>query len=258
VLVPALGLEGRGPLPGPFGGGQVIDWAIDLRTAVTVRHWTHLLRAHLAGLGVALWTGLALRPHAVLWGALRFLRARPLAVVGRGCRIHPTASLEGCVLEDGVTVGAYSRLQGCYLARGAIVEDHVTARLSCVGPSAHLANYAMFNMSVLGERSSCGHIGAQASVIGRDSFVSTFATLQDLNLRGNVKVWVDGALRDAGIPFLGCAVGHAVKLGAGVSIAPGRMVPSGVNLVAEGTVSRLPADLAPGDYRVERGRVVPG
>jgi len=258
VMVPPLGLTGRGPLPGPFGQGQVVDWAIDLRTAVTVRHWVHLLRAHLAALGVEIWTGLTLRPHALLWTWLRYPLRRHLSVVGRGCKIHPSASLEGCIVEDGASIGAFSHLQACHVGKGAIVEDHVTARLSSVGAGAHLSNYSMFNMSVLGERSSCGHIGAQASVIGRDTFVSTFATLQDLNLRGNVKVWMDGGLRDVGIPFLGCAVGHGVKIGAGVSLAPGRAVPSGVSLVAEGAVSRLPRDLAPGSYRVVNGQILPG
>ncbi len=257
VLVPPLGLTGRGPLPGPFGNGELVDWAIDVRTAVTVRHWVHALRAHLAALGVEIWTRLVLRPHALAWTLWRWPLRRHVAVVGRGCSIHPTASLEGCVVEDGASIGAYSRLQGCHVGPGAIVEDHVTARLSSIGPRAHLANYSMFNMSVLGERSSCGHIGAQASVIGRDTFVSTFATLQDLNLRGNVKVWMDGRPRDTGIPFLGCAVGHRVKLGAGVSIAPGRAVPSDVNLVAGGTVSRLEPSLPPGNYRVVDGKVVP-
>jgi NDP-sugar pyrophosphorylase family protein len=176
---------------------------------------------------------------------------------GRSCSIHPTARLEGCILGDGVQIGAYSRLQGCWIGRGSIVEDHVTARLSAIGPSAHVGNYSMFNMSVLGERSSIGHIGGQACVIGRDSFVSTFATLQDLNLRGNVRVWMDGGLRDTGIPFLGCAVGHGVKLGSGVTIAPGRMVPNGTNVVAGGVVGRIAADLPAGNYHVEGGTLVP-
>ena len=122
---------------------------------------------------------------------------------------------------------------------------------------AHVANYSMFNLSTIGERSSVGHIGAQASVIGDGCFVSTFATLQDLNLRGNVRVRMGDRLADSGVPFLGVALGDGVRLGAGMSIAPGRELPNGVHVVAAGAVGRIPADLAAGDYNAVDGRLVP-
>ena len=256
VRVPPLGLSGRGKLPGPFGGGAELEWAIDVRTAVTVRHWVHLLRAQLAALGVEVWTQMLLRPWSLGWTWLRYPIRRYTSVIGKGCKVHSTASLEGCILEDGVNIGAYSTLKGCWIGRGAVVEDHVTSRLAVIGRDSHVANYSMFNLSVLGERSSIGHIGGQACVIGCDTFVSTFATLQDLNLRGNVKVWMDGKFRDSGVPFLGVAVGNAVKLGSGVTIAPGRMVPNGVRIWAGDAISRLPVDLAAGDYTAIGGKVV--
>lgn len=253
VRVPPLGFSGKGKLPGPFGGDTELEWAIDVRTGVTVRHWVHLLRAQLAALGVEVWTRMLLRPWALGYTWLRFPFRRHTSLIGRGCKIHPTATLEGCIVEDGVSVGAYSCLKGCWIGAGATVEDHVTSRLAVIGRNSHVANYSMFNLSVLGERSSVGHIGGQACVIGRDSFVSTFATLQDLNLRGNVKVLMDGKLRDSGVPFLGVAVGNGVKLGSGVTIAPGRMVPNDVRIWTGDAITRIPADLAAGDYQVQGG-----
>ncbi len=256
VRVDPLGFAGRSHLPGPFGAGQALDWAVDVRTAVTVRHWVHLLRASYAALGVAIWERLLLSPWAPLWTWMRSPLRPRFSAIGRRCKVHPTAILDGCILGDDVHIGPYSVLRGCWVGDGTHVEDHVTARLSSIGPHAHVGNYSMFNLSVLGERSSVGHIGAQVCAIGDDCFVSTFATLHDLNLRGNVKVrWGDRVL-DSGVPFLGVALGHGVKLGAGVTIASGRDVPNGVRVVAEGPVARIPADLAAGDYHVSGGRLV--
>jgi mannose-1-phosphate guanylyltransferase len=47
-------------------------------------------------------------------------RARPVAA-GRGCRVSPSAWLEGTVLWDDVTVGADARLTGCIVTDGAII-----------------------------------------------------------------------------------------------------------------------------------------
>lgn len=257
VRVDPLGFTGKGTLPGPFGDGQTMEWAIDVRTGVTVRHWVHVLRATYAAIGVGIWEQLVLAPWSSLYSWLRWPLHPRAARIGRGCQIHPTARLEGCILEDGVHVGAYSVLRGCWVGQGTHIEDHVTARLSAIGPLAHVGNYSMFNLSTIGERSSVGHIGAQASVIGDGCFVSTFATLHDLNLRGNVRVRFGERLVDTGVPFLGVALGHGVRLGAGVTIASGREVPNGVHVVAEGAVSRIPADLRPGNYTASGGRLVP-
>ncbi len=255
ALVPTLGWEGNTFLSGPFSG--TVPWYLTARTAVTVRHWLHVLRANIAAAGVEIFERIALSPWNVVWTWLRAPLRGGVAAVGRGCDIHPTARLEGCVVGNNVRIGAYSVLRGCWIGDGAAIEDHVTARGSVLGPNSHLANYSMFNLSVLGERSSAGHIGAQASVIGNDAFLSTFATLMDLNLRGNAKVSFDGRILDTGIPFCGCAVGHGVRLGANVTIAPGRAVPNGVHVMAEDNVlARLTGEEEPGEYRVRGGRLV--
>ena len=256
IRVEPLGLTGRGALPGPFGDGQVLDWAIDVRTAVTVRHWVHVLRATYAAMGVEIWERMVLRPWSTLWTLLRWPLHPRLSLIGKRCQIHPTAVLEGCILGDDVHVGAFTVLRGCWLGDGTHVEDHVTARLSAIGPRAHVGNYSMFNLSSIGEKSSIGHIGAQACVVGDNCFVSTFATMHDLNLRGNVKVrWGDRIL-DTGVPFLGVALGHGVRLGAGVTVASGRDIPNGVHIVAEGALARVPRSLAPGEYRLVDGKLV--
>ncbi len=260
-----------GPVPVPpagFGGttrlpmGVDAPWFISARTAVTIRHWVHVLRANLAATPVALGDALLMAPWNLAWTWLRApLRAGPgrLAAIGPGCDIHPTARLEACRVGRGVRIGAYTVLRGCIIGDGAIIEDHVTARGSVVEAGAHLANYAMFNLSVLGPGSSIGHIGGQACVLGSRSFVASFAILQDLSFGGNVRVRVGAELVDSGTPFLGVAVGHDVRLASTLVVPPGREVPNGVELHVdpEFRVGSLPAELPPGRYVVRQRLVEP-
>ncbi len=260
VVVPPWGFGGVMKAPGPFRSET--PWWITDRSATTLGHWSHVLRANIAALPSAFGDRVVGSPWSVLWTWMRAPLSAGggrLAAVGRRCRIHPTARLEMCILGDDVEVGAYSVLRGCVVGNGAKVEDHVTAKGAIVGPEAHVGNYSLFNISVLGARSSCSHIGAQACVIGDDTFVATFASMLDLNLAGNIRVPFEGRLADAGTPFLGCAVGHRVRMGAGTWVAQGRMVPNDITLVAPpgGVLARIPEHVAPGVYTTEAGRLVP-
>jgi NDP-sugar pyrophosphorylase family protein len=53
---------------------------------------------------------------ANLWLAAREGRGLPL--VGAGCRLAPSARVDGCVLWDEVAVGEGARLEGCIVADG--------------------------------------------------------------------------------------------------------------------------------------------
>ena len=255
-VLPPLGLSGTGRMAGPFD--TPFAWFLSARSATTVHHWSHLLRANVGAAVAEIWAQVFLRPWRPLWAWLRDPLHPRLAAVGRRCKIHPTARLEACVLGDDVSVGAYSVLRGCVLGDGAVVDDHVTARGSVLGPRAHLANYCLFNLGVIGARSSIGHIGAQATVIGDGAFIATFAVLQDLNLSQNIRVPFEGHLVDTGTPFLGCAVGHDVRMGAHVIVSAGRELPNGVVLTADkGVVRRIDPQSPPGAYTEQDGRMVP-
>lgn len=233
IVLPARGIAGEVRLP----MGRRVPTFATVQTATTVRHWAHLLRANLAAMLPRILERTLMRPWAPGWALLRHGRRALGCSVGAGSRIHPTARLEGCVVGRNVQIGAYTVLRGCVVDDDAIIEDHVTARLAYVGASAHLANYAMFNLSVLGARSSVGHIGAQACIFGDDAFLSTFAALQDLALQGNVRVRWGDDLVDSGTPFLGCAVGHRVRIGSGITVAAGRAIANDTLLVS-GDVAR--------------------
>lgn len=252
VLVPVFGLDGTSRLAGPFDAE--IPWHLTARSATTIRHWMHAIRANLSAMAAETWSRLFLSPWNVAWTWARWPVRRHLAVIGSGCEIHPSATLDACILGNGVKIGAHTSLRGAWVGDGAEIEDHVSVRASIIAPGAHLANKATVNLSVLGAKSSVGHWGMQASIVGRKSFVSSICTIQDLNLRGNVKVRMDGRLVDTGIPFVGCALGHDVRLGAGFHLSAGREVPSGVSIVTtDGVLSKVPADLEAGNYTLVGG-----
>lgn len=236
VVLAPRGFSGEVRLP----LGKRLPTFATVQTASTIRHWVHLLRANLAAMLPRILEHTLLAPWSPLWAWVRHPGRAIGCSVGRGTRIHRTARLEGCVVGRDVIVGAYSVLRGCVIGDGAIVEDHATARLSYLGRESHLANFAMFNLSVLGARSSVGHIGAQASILGDDTFLSTFATLQDLALQGNVRVAMDGEIVDSGTPFLGAALGHRVRIGSGITVAAGRSVENGTTMVSDDVVRRTP------------------
>lgn len=260
VVVEPRGIAGVARPPGPFR--RDVPYFLTARYAVTVRHWVHLLRAGVSGISSEIDARLIRAPWNILWTWAREpLRAGGgrIAAVGRRCKIHPTARLEGCVLGDDVEIGAFSVLRGCVVGDRARIEDHVTAKGSVVEPDGHLGNYSMFNLSVLGAGSSISHIGAQATILGRETFVATFATMQDLNLSGNVRVRWAGRLVDSGGPFLGCAVGHRVRMGAGVMVVAGRAIPNDVTLVGPPgmTIGKVPEGARGGVWTVRDGEMVP-
>lgn len=220
--------------------GRTLETFATVQTATTIRHWVHLLRANLAAILPRIVERTLMAPWLPLWAFVRHAGRALGCAVGRGTHIHPTARIEGCVVGRNVQIGAFTILRGCVIGDGAIVEDHATARLSFIGEKSHLANFAMFNLSVLGARSSVGHIGAQASILGDDTFLSTFATLQDLALQGNVRVRLGDAIVDSGTPFLGSALGHRVRIGSGITIAPGRWIDNDTTLVSDDVVRSPP------------------
>ena len=117
-------------LPGfalPDAELQVVDqWALP------IGHWAQLLWANLLALGPSLWQALGaglggawrIAWAAVCTGSISPYRlARRVNGLGSGARVHPNATLEGCVLGPGVVVGAGAVVRGCVVGANARIED---------------------------------------------------------------------------------------------------------------------------------------
>ncbi len=213
-----------------------------------VDHWSHVLRVNLlalAALGAEAKQAFQQKPwHLRLWMALLALLgarsfnpsriAQALTQRGRGCRIHPTASVELCRLGNGVEIGPYSVLRGCVLHDDVKVDEHTTLNLSILGPGSRVGRYAMVNLSVLMEGAfvSAGG-GFQVCLFGRNSFVAMTASVLDLSFKGDVKVLHRGRRVSSGSPFLGAAIGHRAMIGAGTTIGFGVQIPNDAQVVRD-------------------------
>jgi hypothetical protein len=122
------------PLSEAHHGIAAVELPISDRLVLPTRHWVQLLWANLLSLGPFLWRGLVGRSFIsaggrLTWAVVRAGSLNPRRVgaklgrKGRGCTIHPSATVEGCWLGDDVDIGAGAVVRGAVLADGAVVED---------------------------------------------------------------------------------------------------------------------------------------
>lgn len=244
-----------------------------VRMAHRLRHWSHLLRVNLLALAAraeearAEWEGSGFFGKlGMAWPVLRRAGwpaprriARALAPWGRGVEVHPTAIVEASELGDGVKVGPFAIVRGCVVGAGARIDEYASAQVSVVGPRARLGRGAMLNLCVMMEGSfvSSGN-GYQVCVFGRDSFVAVSATMLDLSFGATVRADDEGRRVDTGDHFLGGAIGHRARVGAGVRIGYGVAIPNDLLVVAPPAelVRHVPEGLS-GTVTVADGVLVP-
>jgi hypothetical protein len=235
------------------------------RLWLPVDHWVDLLWANLLGLGPRVW-GLALGRPAVfalfrmLWAAIRALSFRherigaKLNVLGPGARIHPSATVEASVLGKGVSVGPGAVVRGCVLGEGARVEALALCEGLVVGAKAVVQRQALMKYGVLGAEAAIGG-ATQLSVLGCGAELKRGAYGMDQNLSGTVRYFSNGELVSAPTGLLGVCMGESSQLGAGVSLAPGRVLSPGVSVVGQAITH--PASLSASFARAVNGRLEP-
>ncbi len=222
-----------------------------LLLAADVRHWVHLVWLN----HMLPWVRLQehWQDHP-LQARLRTLgcpdpRRHParLAVLGRGCDVHPTALVEGSILGEGVTVGAFASVRECILGDGVEVGSHTHFKRCVVGAGCHTLNDSYFIGDTCYPGSTLANIMLRNSVIGRRVFLTTGVTLRDDGLAGPVSVVQAGREVPTGRWVLGGCAGHRSLLGARALLEPGRAVPNRtvIMLRPEEAVSKVPADAEP-------------
>lgn len=251
--------------------------AVGPRLAHSVVHWSDLVRANLLALSAraedaredwengGLYTRLRMVGE-VLWRAgwpSRARIARALAPIGKRCKIHPTAVVEACEIGDDVEIGPFAVVRASVIGDGVRIDPYVTVGLSILGPGVRVSQAGMLNLCVVypGALVSEGG-GYQMCVIGRDAFLAKTATVLDLSFGRTIKspvarVGGEVAVADTETYFMGAAIGHRAKVGAGVRICYGASVPNDVLLVAPADTlfRRFPAD-AEGTLTVREGTAV--
>jgi hypothetical protein len=146
--------------------------------------------------------------------------------IGKNCNIHPTAVIEASVIEDNVTIGAYTVVRFSHIGRGCVLSDQV-AVINCVlGEKNYIANSNFLGFNLLFDNVFLIHGPYQFSVFGNHS--AAFAVINcDIRLdQQSIKIPTDAGVLDSGQKLLGIAYGHYSKTGGGNIIAAGRIVPN--------------------------------
>jgi carbonic anhydrase/acetyltransferase-like protein (isoleucine patch superfamily) len=188
----------------------------------------------------------------------RLLRAA--SRIGEGCEIHPTAVIEGSILEPGVKVGPFAVVRFSRVGEGSWIQDHGKLTLSVLGARSLVSAGSTVNFCLGHEQASFSQILMQLSVLGRRAITTGGGFLMDMRFDGEVRVMHQGRPQGVGSRFLGSAIGHDTMLGTGFWLAPGRSIPNGAVVVRDPdrVVRRIPARVEPGTVLVPRnGALVP-
>ncbi len=257
----------RLPVPEQYFGKPEIVVPITGRAALRMRHWAHILAVNRIAWALDLldrprWRNIA----ALAWACIRALIPtrsrvlRRLGRIGKGCTIHPTAVLEGVILEDGVNIGPFAVVRFSRIGAGSWIQGHAQVSMSVLGARTLVSAGSVVNFSVTYPDASASQILMQLSVLGRKAITTGGGFMMDMRFDGDVRVPLDGELQDAGTRFLGSAVGHGAILGTGFWLAPGRAIPNGAVVVRNPrqVVRSIPSAVEPGTVLVqEGGRLVP-
>jgi NDP-sugar pyrophosphorylase family protein len=215
--------------------------------AVRIEHWFDLLTA--SGLYCREFGANILRPAAAILPASLVTRLSEWSwlmervnTVGKNCRIHRSAVLEGCVLGDGVEIGPFAYLRGAVIGDGALIGAHSSVRMSYVGDGAYIMGSDVLN-SYVGSETSIVSPMLYNVVFGERGFLSGGSGFADFIVgAASIVATIDGREVPTNQTFLGSAVGDDCFLGVNLVFAPGRTIPGGTRLLDNGLVKHVPAE----------------
>lgn len=250
------------PLPTYFVGTGEIEIPFPKHPLMTVHHWVHILWANQVAGSIELRS--TPKWKFILTGLWALLRARSLNRwrllgkanrIGRGCDIHPTATIEGSTLGDGVSVGPYARVMFSKVGDKAGIMAGAMVEACTIGERAVISQQTVVRFCVLYPEAIASQYLMQQCLLGRRAVTTGGAFSMDLNFDGPIRVPLDGRLHSTGTQFLGSAFGHGARIGTGHWLASGRAVPNGTFMIRDPrqVISRLPTRVEPGSPWVNDG-----
>ena len=251
-VIPTMVPVPRSLLGVPSGQMQ---WPLTSTVVMRLRHWVHVLRASHVAPQVWLLERAVRDPVRSAWRALLGLRptaaarqaawSRQFVYVGRRCLIHPSAVIEGSVIGAGSRLEQRTHVSQCTLGRRTFMS----------------LNSSMQACVTFDDADACAN-NLQACVVGARAGLTSFARALDTTLfedgrPGAPVEVVDGdRRRRVGELPCGACFGPDSYVGAGATIAAGRMIGAGVRIVGEGLVTRTVTS-GPGTFRVVDGGLGP-
>ncbi|MBW1873672.1 MAG: hypothetical protein JRJ19_16510 [Deltaproteobacteria bacterium] len=231
--------------PGPPWG--YIDLPRTTLLAADIRHWVHIVWLnHLLP-----WVRLEeyWEDHPGLkrsWrsrGSNPYRRAARRSVIGKNCRIHPTAYVEGSILGDCVSMGPFTCVRDSIISDGVEISDHSKFQRCVVGEKCHTLNDSYFIGCTFYSGSTLASFMLRNSVLGRRVFITSGVMFWDEAIEEPVEVIDRGQSVATGRWQLGGCAGHECILGTRAIFLPGRAVPNRTMIVMrpEEGVVKLPA-----------------
>jgi carbonic anhydrase/acetyltransferase-like protein (isoleucine patch superfamily) len=163
-----------------------------------------------------------------------FLASSRLVKIGKNCSIDPTAIIHGpTIIGDNVYIGAGTVITNSIIGSNVNIMQGCQVMLSVVSDRCYLPfNAALFMTTLMDNSMVAQNSTLQLCVVGRNTFIGANNVFTDFDLLGNdIQTMHHGVLTPVGLPVLGSAVGHNVKLGSGFLVYPGRMIGSGAILI---------------------------
>jgi len=169
-----------------------------------------------------------------------FLASSRLVKIGKNCSIDPTATIHGpAVIGDNVSIGAGVVITNSLIGKNVTIMQGSQVMLSVVSDRCYLPWNAGIFMTTLMENSMVAQLSClQMCVVGRNTFIGAGNIFTDFDLQNKPlqtfhkrKDADEARLEEVGMPVLGSAVGHNVKIGSGFVIYPARMIGSNTTLI---------------------------
>ena len=160
--------------------------------------------------------------------------------LGRDCLIEPNVIFgPGVTIETGARIRAFSHLEGCHVARGAVVGPYARLRHgSELAEDVRIGNFVEVKQALIGEGTKINHLSYIGDAeIGRDSNIGA----------GTITCNYDGVMK------------HATRIGDRVFIGSDTMLVAPVSVgddAMTGSGSVITRDVAPGALAIGRARQV--
>ncbi|MEA3396564.1 MAG: multidrug transporter [Chloroflexota bacterium] len=224
-----------------------LTYQLATKAFLSIEHWLHLLHANVTfgifAIGARFEQKLErdiVMNLKMLWRGMlerkQVLTSSQMVKVGKNCSIDPTAVIQGpAFIGDNVTIGAGTVIGNCIIGNNVNISQGCQLMLSVVGDGTFLPfRAALFETVLMEDCMVAQNTCLQMCVVGRGSFIGAANTFTDFNLvpGKNIRAYFAGRLEDTGMPVVGGAVGHNVRIGSGMIIFPARMIESDVVLVA--------------------------
>lgn len=221
-------------------------YQIPTKAFLSIEHWVHILHANVTFGIFAIGARFERRVNRDVFTNLKLLlrgmyerkqvlTTSTLVQVGKNCSIDPSAIIQGpTIIGDNVTIGPGAVVGNCIIGDNVNIQQGCQLLLSVIGNGTFLPfRAALFETVLMEDCLIAQNTCLQMCVVGRGTFIGAGNTFTDFNLVPKpIRAHYAGRLEDTGMPVLGSAVGHNVRIGSGMIVFPARMIESDVILFA--------------------------